>query len=86
MYKRRKPENWVESLTSKGFKIDGILRGKYVDPATNEVTCEITDENDELYGDIEVNDFNKLFRNADLIEEQFGQSIKINVKLNRRTG
>ena len=47
----------------------------------------MTEENpDEIYGDLEVDDFNKLFRNPDLIEEQFGLSINVSVKLNKKTG
>ena len=40
---------------------------------------KITDENEHIYGDIEIDDFNKLFRNPDLIEEQFGESISVNL-------
>ena len=39
-----------------------------------------------LYGDIEVDDFNKLYSNPDLIEEQFGESIQVRLQLNKKSG
>ena len=77
LYKLKKPEEYVTEINSKGLPLDGILTGTYVNPQTNEEEYAITDENEHIYGDIEVDDFNKLFRNADLIEDQFGESIKV---------
>ena len=36
---------------------------------------------DQYYCDLEVEDFNKLFRNDKLISEKFGLSIKVNLEL-----
>lgn len=36
---------------------------------------------DQYYNDLEVDDFNKLFRNDQLIGDKFGRSIKVNLEL-----
>jgi hypothetical protein len=36
---------------------------------------------DQYYNDLEVDDFNKLFRNDQLIGDKFGTSIKVNLEL-----
>jgi replication fork clamp-binding protein CrfC len=36
---------------------------------------------DQYYNDLEVDDFNKLFRNDQLIGDKFGKSIKVNLEL-----
>ncbi len=36
---------------------------------------------DQYYNDLEVEDFNKLFRNDELIGDKFGKSIKVNLEL-----
>ena len=83
MYKREKPPSDVENLQAKGFPLDGILKGRYTDAATGE-QIEIDEEEDEepIYGDIEVDDFNKLFRNQNLIRERYGKSIKVRLEIN----
>ena len=83
MYKREKPPGDVENLQAKGFPLDGILKGHYTDAATGE-QIEIGGEEDEepIYGDIEVDDFNMLFRNQNLIRERYGKSIKVRLEIN----
>ena len=70
MYKREKPPHEVENLQAKGYQLDGILKG-----FENE-------EDEPIYGDIEVDDFNKLFRNQNLIKELYGKSIKVRLEIN----
>ena len=36
---------------------------------------------DQYYNDLEVDDFNNLFRNDQLIGDKFGRSIKVNLEL-----
>ena len=77
VYKLRKPAEDVSAVHNTGYPLEGILTGKYTDPVTNVESKEMCDEDEQNYGDIEVEDFNKLFRNPDLIEDQFGQSISV---------
>ena len=37
-------------------------------------------EDEPIYGDLEVDDFNKLFRNQNLIKELYGKSIKVRLE------
>ena len=71
LYKREKPTNDCTKLTDKGYLLEGILKGDIYDDNGN-VVGTIDDANEPIYGDIEVDDFNKLFRNPQLIKEQFG--------------
>lgn len=43
------------------------------------------DEDDEVYGDIE-EDFNVVFKNEDIIRKQFGQSLKVALSFNSKSG
>lgn len=74
MYKLEKPEGDVEKLHDKGYTLEGILKGTYKDAKTGEVVdlVDEAEENEPIYGDIEVDDFNKLFRNQNLINQQYG--------------
>ena len=76
MYKLQKPPGDVEKLQDKGYLLEGVLTGQFRDVTTGEVKT-IIDEDEPIYGDIEVDDFNKLFRNEHLIKEKFGQSISV---------
>ena len=79
LYKLKKPEESVTSLQDKGYLLDGVLTGSYRDARTGlEVT--INDEDEPIYGDIEVDDFNKLFRNQHLIDEKFGKTISVRLQ------
>ncbi len=40
----------------------------------------------ELYSDIEANNFLDLIDNEHLIENNFGETIKVSVNINRKTG
>ena len=71
LYKLDKQPNDVEKLQDKGFLLDGILKGEYLDEKTGK-TVQIVDEEEPIYGDLEVDDFNKLFRNKNLIKDRFG--------------
>lgn len=68
MYRRGKPENDVETLKAKGYQLEGILAYEQ-------------EEDEPIYGDIEVDDFNKLFRNQNLINELYGKSIKVKLEI-----
>lgn len=82
LYKHRKQED-VDAVNSKDFPIEGVLAC-----GANRVNEENKDEQDEdaIYGDIEVDDFNKLYHNNNLITDQFGQSISITVNFNKKKG
>lgn len=41
---------------------------------------------DEIYGDIEVEDMNDLFDDDTLIETNFGETIKVELDVNKQTG
>lgn len=74
LYKLKKPAQEVENLENKGYLLDGVLAGDYKDEATGQMMT-MTEENEPIYGDLEVDDFNKLFRNEHLIKQKFGDSI-----------
>ena len=42
----------------------------------------IIEEDEPIYGDIEVDDFNKLFRNQHLIKDRYGKSISVRLESN----
>ena len=86
MYKREKPASDVQKLADKGYLLDGILKGDIIDEKTGLVTGTIDDSNEPIYGDIEVDDFNKLFRNQQLIQEQFGKSINVRLDTSHPDG
>ena len=44
------------------------------------------EEEDPIYSDIEVDDFNKLYDDGHLIEDKFGETISIKIKVDKRTG
>lgn len=67
LYKLGKQPKDVENLTDKGYLLDGVLKGDYKDDLTGQVKT-VTEENEPIYGDLEVDDFNKLFRNENLIK------------------
>ena len=76
LYKREKPDTDVEKLQDKGYLLKGVLQGSYTDEKTGE-EVEINEIDEPIYGDIEVEDFNKLFRNQNLIKELYGKSITV---------
>jgi hypothetical protein len=41
---------------------------------------------EELYSDIEANNFLDLIDNENLIENNFGETIKVSISINRKTG
>ena len=81
LYKREKAETDVEKLKEKGYLLEGILKGAYTDEKTGE-EVQIEEVDEPIYGDIEVDDFNKLFRNQNLIKELYGKSIKVRLETN----
>jgi len=58
-------------LQDKGYLLEGVLTGQFADVNTGEIKT-ILQEDEPIYGDIEVADFNQLFRNEHLIKEKFG--------------
>ena len=42
----------------------------------------VIEEDEPVYGDIEVDDFNKLFRNQQLIRDRYGKSISVRLERN----
>ena len=79
LYKREKPDTDVEKLQDKGYLLKGVLQGSYTDEKTGQ-EVEINEIDEPIYGDIEVEDFNKLFRNQNLIKELYGKSIKVKLE------
>ena len=55
LYMNEKPEEDVVKLTDKSYMLQGILKGQYTDERTGQV-IQMTDENEPIYGDIEVDD------------------------------
>lgn len=41
---------------------------------------------EHIYDEMEVDDFNKLFINQSLIEDKFGQSVQVQVSINKKEG
>ena len=80
LYKLDKPEKDVEKLQDKSYAIDGILRGQVRD-AQDRVILDLDGNDEPIYGDIEIDDFNKLFRNQHLIRDRFGESISVKVSV-----
>jgi hypothetical protein len=39
-----------------------------------------------IYGDLEVDDFNTMYSNSNLIQEKFGETIKVQLKIEESTG
>lgn len=79
LYRFSKPPGDAENVTDKGYALEGILRGQYKDEVSGEVKT-ITEENEPIYGDLAVDDFNKLFRNEHLITQKFGESITVKLQ------
>ena len=80
LYKLDKPEKDVEKLTDKSYAIDGILKGQVRD-VHDRVVLDLDGDDEPIYGDIEIDDFNKLFRNQNLIRDKFGQSISVKLSV-----
>mmetsp|Transcript_39539 Transcript_39539/g.51786 ORF Transcript_39539/g.51786 Transcript_39539/m.51786 type:complete len:166 (-) Transcript_39539:599-1096(-) len=80
LYKLSKPDDAVEKLTDKSYALEGILRGQVRDSRGN-VLVDLDDDEEPIYGDIEIDDFNKLFRNQNLIRDRFGESISVKVNV-----
>ena len=76
LYKLDKPSDAVEKLEDKSYAREGVLKGLYKDEAKNEI-INMDDQDEPIYGDIEIDDFNKLFRNPNVIRDQFGESISV---------
>ena len=70
----------MSKLQDAGFALEGVLEGEYVDPISGH-KAKVDDENEPIYGDLEVEDFNKLFRNEHLIKDKFGQSISVKLHM-----
>lgn len=85
LYMREKPDEEVVKLQDKNYMLDGILKGSYTDEKTGQVVT-INDENEPIYGDLEVDDFNKLFRNQNVIKDRFGKSISVKLEVAKEGG
>ena len=83
LYKLNEKDEDVNTLVQSEYPIKGVLAC-----GANKVNEETKDEEDEdpIYGDIEVDDFNKLYKNQHLITEQFGKSISITINYNKAKG
>ena len=84
LYKLDKPEDNMKLLKAKELPFEGILKGSWLDPNTNKQT-EITDDNEPLYGDIEVDDFNEIFNDQDIIRDRYGKSLNVRLFFNKRS-
>ena len=47
---------------------------------------ESRDTEDPIYGDIEVEDFNKLWNDTQLIEDKFGETLSVKIKVDKKNG
>ena len=73
LYKFHKEDKDVRMLNDSGFKLHGIME------------VDGTDE-EPIFGDLEVDDFNQLYTNQDLIRQQFGETIRVKLTIQERTG
>ena len=69
LYKLNSKDEDVTKLIQSEYPIKGVLAC-----GANKVNEETKDEEEEdaIYGDLEVDDFNHLFKNPNLINEKFG--------------
>ena len=72
LYKLEKPANEVDKLKDRCYPIEGILQGQVHDEKTGQVVLDLNGEDEPLFGDIEIDDFNKLFRNQHFIRDRYG--------------
>ena len=81
-FNNRKDED-INQLIQSEYPIKGVLAC-----GANKTNEETKDEEEEdlIYGDIEVDDFNSLFKNQNLISDQFGKSLSITVNINKANG
>ena len=90
LYKLHKPDEAVNLLAHNHYPLEDVLAcssGEAKDDNEEEKEeGEKAPAKDPIYGDIEVDDFNNLFKNPNLIEDRFGESISVTVKLNKKTG
>lgn len=84
LYKYKLPNYEVNAVINSNFPVNGVLNcgtGKSVQEEARDEPTE-----DPIYGDLEVDDYNKLYNYNNFIDDQFGQSISIKVKVNKKTG
>ena len=81
LYKFGKPEEDLNSLLQSQLSREGVLNA-----ITEPQRPQEEQEEDGLYGDIEVDDFNQLWKDPDTIKNKFGQSIKVTLNFNKTNG
>ena len=83
LYKLNSKDEDVTKLIQSEYPSKGVLAC-----GANKVNEENKDEAEEdaIYGDIEIDDFNHLFKNPNLINDCYGQSISITVNYNKANG
>ena len=90
LYKLHKPDESVNLLAHNHYPLENVLAcGSGEAKDDNEEEKEEGEKapvKDLIYGDIEVDDFNTLFKNPNLIEDRFGESISVIVKFDKKTG
>lgn len=79
LYKRGKPDDAIEKLENGGYVKEGILEGDFKDEATGAVTT-IREEDEPIYGDIEADDFNRLFHDRNYTDRKYGKSITVTLE------
>ena len=63
LYKLEKKPEDVEKLKDRSYPIDGVLQGQIFDEKTGQVLLDLNGDDEPIFGDIEIEDFNKLFMN-----------------------
>ena len=91
LYKLQYPDEAVNLLSAHHYPIKGVLAASAADPKKDkeeneENNDEIEEDKDNIYGDIEVDDFNTLFKNPNIIQDRFGESLTIKVKFSKKHG
>ena len=85
LYKLDKPKELVQALIDNNLPHKEVLAVK--EKVTDEENKEGEDPEEEpIYGDIEAENFNALWKNEKFIEERYGDSINVTVKINLKEG
>jgi hypothetical protein len=73
LYKNSVPQELVMDLANKHLPYEEVLK------------CG-EDNEDPIYGDIEVDNFEMLYNDSHLIDDKYGETISVKVKFNKQTG
>ena len=73
LYKNSVPQEQVMDLANKHLPYEEVLK------------CG-EDNEDPIYGDIEVDNFEMLYNDGHLIDDKYGETITVKCKFNKKTG